>query len=900
MDETQELIAGRYRLDAQIGRGGMGDVFKAADLHSGETVAIKRLHQAVVQENPDILDRFLREGDALRQLNHPHIVTIRDMVVEASQHYLVMEYVGGGSLRDLIDAQGRLPLEGVLNLALDLADALTRAHRLQIIHRDIKPDNVLLATDGTPRLTDFGVAHLSDRSRLTQAGSVIGTYAYLSPEACNGIELDERADIWSFGVMLFEMLTGRVPFQENSTAAILTAILTKPVPDLDRLRPGLPRPLIKLIDQMLQKDRDQRISSVRLVGAELEALIRGLDTPLRSLVLHAQKLETDGSRFATPSDEKDAAESPAAMQHADNVQTHGLSVYASPAPATPAITPVTGEYLAATNKWKWIALMVMAVALGCSAVLVAAILSGGARLPADEPSSPAALDVITQGERTGPSAWPELLPFDPQRYLVLVARFEALSGIGQMVAGRQTDVTRFVADNLENTLEDAVPFANIAVRRYPLEVTSEAQAQAVAAHYGATVIVWGNYTPGLIEAKAQIGVLDAFPYNHFDRALLERTANVQLHLTDARTESLAPAVLAVLNILLFADGDAFETMRIGAIQQAISVQPAPISGTGVAPLVHRYLFSSDPATASAALDEALALDASNPLLYAYASIFKQSQGRYEEARSDALTAQRLGPPDWVMPLLLLARVTQDGKTVFALFDQAIALRPDDWFPRFYRGAIYYLVAADRTIAREQARIDLDAAVSLQPDANFPYIFRVLLALHEGRLDDAFRDIEIVLTEFPDPGFMERLIQATFGDQLADPYALMLSAVANQMLGRHDRAIANTAAGLAILPDLADFYLIQGVSYCALGEYAAAETALSRGLMREPDFWLLYLLRADARLQQGDTEGAEADFRTLSGSPQAILYTSFVSSIQAGDVGCATLLMPQPSVTERTP
>ncbi|GAB4425288.1 MAG: hypothetical protein Kow00106_21960 [Anaerolineae bacterium] len=899
MDETQELIAGRYRLDAQIGRGGMGDVFKAADLHSGETVAIKRLHQAVVRENPDLLDRFLREGDALRQLHHPNIVTIRDMVVDADQHYLVMEYVGGGSLRDLIDAQGRLPLEGVLNLALDLADALTRAHRLQIIHRDIKPDNVLLAEDGTPRLTDFGVAHLSGRSRLTQAGSVIGTYAYLSPEACNGMELDERADIWSFGVMLFEMLTGRVPFHESSTAAILTAILTRPAPDLDRLRPGLPRALVDLIYRMLQKDRDQRMSSVRLVGAELEALIRGLDTPLRSLVLHTQKLETDGSRFATPSDEKDAADSPA-IAHDDNVQTHGLSVYACPTPGTPAITPVTGEYLAATNKWKWIALMVMAVVLGCSAVLVAAILSGGARLPADEPSSPAALDVITQGERTGPSAWPELTPFGPEQYLVLVARFEALSGIGQMVAGRQTDVTRFVADNLENALEDAVPFSNIAVRRYPLEVTSDAQAQAVAAHYGATVIVWGNYTPGLIEANAQVGVLDAFPHNHFDRALLERTANVQLHLTDARTESLAPAVLAVLNILLFADGDAFETMRIGAIQQAISVQSAPSSGTGVAPLVHRYLLSSDPAEANAALDEALALDASNPLLYAYASISSQSQGRHDESRSDALTAQRIGPPDWVMPLLLLARVTQDEKTVFALFDQAIALRPDDWFPRFYRGAIYYLVAADRAAAREQARIDLDAAVSLHPDANFPYIFRVLLALHEGRLDDAFRDIETVLTEFPDPGFMERLIRATFGDQLADPYALMLSAVANQMLGRHDRAIADTAAGLAILPDLADFYLVQGVSYCALGEYAAAETALSRGLIFEPDFWLLYLLRADARLQQGDTEGAEEDFQALSTSPQADTYEPVAWAIRTGEVGCASLLMPQPPLTEETP
>ena len=121
----------------------------------------------------------------------------------------------------------------MLNIALDLADALTRAHRLNIIHRDIKPDNVLLAEDGTPRLTDFGVAHMADRTRLTQTGSVIGTYAYLSPEACNGLELDERADIWSFGDHAVRdagragALSG-----EQGTAAILTAILTKPAPDI--------------------------------------------------------------------------------------------------------------------------------------------------------------------------------------------------------------------------------------------------------------------------------------------------------------------------------------------------------------------------------------------------------------------------------------------------------------------------------------------------------------------------------------------------------------------------------------------------------------------------------------------------------------------------------------------
>jgi len=140
-------------------------------------------------------------------LNHPNIVKILDAIQDTDGHYLVMEYVGGGSLADLLSAP--LPLARVLEIALELADALTRAHHLKIIHRDLKPANVLLADDGTPRLSDFGVALMSADKRLTGSGVLIGTPEYLSPEMLNGDEIDARADLWAFGVMLFEMLTGQ-------------------------------------------------------------------------------------------------------------------------------------------------------------------------------------------------------------------------------------------------------------------------------------------------------------------------------------------------------------------------------------------------------------------------------------------------------------------------------------------------------------------------------------------------------------------------------------------------------------------------------------------------------------------------------------------------------------------
>jgi serine/threonine protein kinase len=261
-----------------LGQGAMGQVFRGLDRWSGEPVAIKALKSGMVARDPDLVARFEREGEALRQLNHPNIVKMLAAVTEQDAntgdeiHYLVMEYVGGGSLRDLLDQQTKLPVQRVLQIGIELADALSRAHHLNIIHRDIKPDNVLLAEDGTPRLTDFGVARLADRPQLTQTGMIIGTVHYLSPEACNGEKLDARADIWALGVMLFEMLTGIVPFRGENLMAIIAAILAQPAPDLLQYCPDAPFALGELISQMLQKDPEARISSARLVAAQLEAI----------------------------------------------------------------------------------------------------------------------------------------------------------------------------------------------------------------------------------------------------------------------------------------------------------------------------------------------------------------------------------------------------------------------------------------------------------------------------------------------------------------------------------------------------------------------------------------------------------------------------------------------------
>lgn len=266
----------RYVQETPLATGGHGQIFTGHDRLTGDPVVIKRLKKDIVAQDPVFINRFTQESKLLRQLNHPNIVRMLTTYEQDGERSIVMEYIPGGSLRQLLEQKGRLPLEQVLTIGLELADALSRAHYLGIIHRDIKPDNVLLASDGAPRLTDFGTARLlREDVRLTQGGVFLGSPAYMSPEALQGNEPDARSDIWSLGVMLFEMIAGERPFAGSQITTILISILNDPLPDMQQLRTDVPPALVNLLQRMMTKDPARRIPSMRQVAAELEAIRNG-------------------------------------------------------------------------------------------------------------------------------------------------------------------------------------------------------------------------------------------------------------------------------------------------------------------------------------------------------------------------------------------------------------------------------------------------------------------------------------------------------------------------------------------------------------------------------------------------------------------------------------------------
>lgn len=274
-------ILSHYRLLEKVGEGGMGTVYKAEDIRLGRTVAVKVLSQQFSADRLSV-ERFQREASSASALNHPHICTIHDFGEEMGQWYLVMEYLQGQDLKVRI-AGGPLGLRETLRIALQALEALAAAHQSNIIHRDIKPANIFLTEGGTVKLLDFGLAKRapqapeagwSTANTLTMPGLGVGTANYMSPEQACGMEVDARSDLFSFGVVLYEMATGAEPFQGKSLPAVLSAIVHLPPRPAQQFNPAIPAELQRIIEKALEKDPELRYQSAIEMRADLRRLDR--------------------------------------------------------------------------------------------------------------------------------------------------------------------------------------------------------------------------------------------------------------------------------------------------------------------------------------------------------------------------------------------------------------------------------------------------------------------------------------------------------------------------------------------------------------------------------------------------------------------------------------------------
>ena len=272
-------IGGRYRLDEVIGRGGMSTVYKAFDTVLERPVAIKLMHREIATDS-DQLERFRREARAVAQLNHPHVVSVIDAGEEPLEDeegegtpYIVLEYVDGETLKSVIRRDGPLEIPQALAYAIEIARALAAAHERQIVHRDVKPQNILIDPEGGAKITDFGIARSLAEEGLTMAGRVLGTTDYVSPEQALGQPVTPQSDLYSLGIVLYEMLTGDVPFHGETPVAVAMKHVREEVPDVQARRPEISAATASVIDRSLAKDLSRRYPDAAAMVSDLENVL---------------------------------------------------------------------------------------------------------------------------------------------------------------------------------------------------------------------------------------------------------------------------------------------------------------------------------------------------------------------------------------------------------------------------------------------------------------------------------------------------------------------------------------------------------------------------------------------------------------------------------------------------
>jgi eukaryotic-like serine/threonine-protein kinase len=291
-DKPRSLVGttlGRYQVLSVLGVGGMGEVYLAHDPQLNRKLALKLLSPQFTEDAARV-KRFEREAKAASALNHPNLITVYEIGQTDTEHFMAIEYVDGQTLREKL-RHGRLALKEVLEIAVQTASALAAAHEAGIVHRDIKPENVMVRRDGYVKVLDFGLAKLTEQRALdfntqggtsnlgrTQPGVVMGTASYMSPEQAEGLEVDQRSDVFSFGILLYELVTGVLPFQGQSTLSVINAILNQTPEPLTAINPEVPNELERIINRALEKDRELRFQSAQDLRANLKRLQRELDS----------------------------------------------------------------------------------------------------------------------------------------------------------------------------------------------------------------------------------------------------------------------------------------------------------------------------------------------------------------------------------------------------------------------------------------------------------------------------------------------------------------------------------------------------------------------------------------------------------------------------------------------
>ncbi len=356
-EDTQpgQPFDGRYRVLGRLGVGGMATVYLAEDSSLGRKVALKVMAERYAEDG-EFVERFRREAQAAARLNHPNIIAVYDRGEADGRPYIAMEYLQGRTLKQVIQKEGPLPPERAIAVAMQVLSGLRYAHEHGVVHRDVKPHNVLVGDDGRIKVTDFGIAHAGD-PQMTEVGSIVGTAQYLSPEQARGRSVGPQTDVYSLGVVLYEMLAGRVPFEGDSSVAIAMQHVSDEPPPLRSLVPDVPESLAMVVAHSMLKQPDQRYGSADEFSADLDRVRRGLVPAAATALIEMPPRE--------PTERVPAVE----------------ATRIAP-PAAPPPSLLSGEKLPPRpvprkrSRWPWLLVLLLVLAVGALAAFALGVGSG--------------------------------------------------------------------------------------------------------------------------------------------------------------------------------------------------------------------------------------------------------------------------------------------------------------------------------------------------------------------------------------------------------------------------------------------------------------------------------------------------------------------------------------------
>jgi len=859
MNDFSGRTLGKYQLIERLGRGGMADVYKAYQPGLDRFVAVKMMHGHLAEE-AEFIERFKREAQSVASLRHAHIVQVIDFDIQDGAYYMVMEFIKGDTLKAYIMRKGVLPVDEALRLTIQLASALDYAHQNGMIHRDIKPANVMFQDNGYRNvvLTDFGIARILDASGLTMSGMTVGTPAYMSPEAGRGAKVDERADIYSLGIVLYEMLSGHVPYDADTPFAVIMKHINDPLPSPSQFNTALPESVEKLLYKALAKEPADRFQS----AADFETALR---KALENLAFE-QSTAVGGAVKPLPDAKTTPLRSGAEMGGKTSVQSNETAKSSDSPPTTAAKSPSRLPIFAVVAVIIVIIAVIALLArpgqpeIAAQPTLAASETTAASETPAPTTAATSTAESTEAAEATdiAEATSQAVAAISDADTLMQAAEAAETAGNFSAAADSYSQLITLDAENADYYVGRGWAYYNQQdwdAAKADFEKATDLDANNADAFIGlGNTLADSDDNEGAVRAFARAVALSPDDYEPA-RGLgwAYRSVNDYENAIAAFSSAIGQTTDTEQLIDLY-EGRGLSYMDLSNSEEAVknydeALEVAPDNPTLLSQRGWAYYIGGQAEPAIDDFSKAIELGVDDVRVYLQRAMAYRALGNYDSALADLNTA--IDKDENFLDALveradLNTNYGNDYQTALTDITKAIELNPGNADHYILRGWIYMgLDDKDRAIA------SFSRAIELYPQVTYVYTARAQAYRNMGDPEKAIADYDSALALDPSSSYImeERgwtYMELDQPEEALDDFdrAITLNAtqwsffygrgLAKMKLGDADEAIPDFTEAIQQFPDYADTYYNRGLAYAEEDEYTLAIVDFQDALNLEPD------------------------------------------------------------------